>query len=390
MHGRRRRRRAAMATEVADARKGERARARWSLLRGALLGPASSAGGAAGGSRERAHSTNAFPGFRVLDRAAARDEDGAHSDGARIERGERWHAVRNSYASVGGHEVCFFTREATTTTRQHPTMESRAEALLSHRKYGVDNTGNVRVWDAEGTLAVFCLSVMLDRETEASESKTKKTEQPAELSDLRKELRSVVGNIHEGAERKHVACNVLELGAGQAGLAGLVSAVLAQFGLLFEFVETRGYSAITGRPSSQTAHQVSDIPWPLSLSRPLPRLFSPRRVASPGGGGMHCTSFSPTDIRGASTTMWRAPRWRRKARASPACEFKRACCVGIPVPMERWRVATRTNSFAMPMRGRTMPPAHCPSRIPQRLTKDGITSAWRATALTFKNFTTGS
>jgi len=204
------------------------------MLRQALLGSSHGGGDAAGSkhgtdntnaSRFHDHSMNSFPGFRVLDRTTLPHEDrGNISNGAQIECDENWDIVQNSYTSTKGHEVHFLTREAKEqqTTNQQSTVQSRMEALLSHRNYGVDNTGNVRVWDAEGTMAGFCLSVVLDGD---DEHESEGNEQAIKLSDLRKNLRSILTtDSANDAEGINPTCNLLELGAGQAGLAGLAMA----------------------------------------------------------------------------------------------------------------------------------------------------------------------
>ena len=85
----------------------------------------------------------------------------------------------------------FTTREAKEKNQQtnNETIQSRVEALMSHRNYGVDNTGNVRVWDAEGTLSGFLLSVVLD-EHDCILCDTEEDEQSTKLSTLKKTLRS--------------------------------------------------------------------------------------------------------------------------------------------------------------------------------------------------------
>ena len=249
---------------------------------------------------------NAFPGFRVLDRAVvpppARvsgggddcdddDDDGEEciagksGDGGGGDDDGGWVMVRNSYTSSSGREVQFVTREsssdhhhqqpssqqhrqsreeATKATRPSPssTMHARVESLLSHRRYGVDNTGNIRVWDAEGTLAGFLLSVILEDDEDGCdehdavggggpevadvERMSSTPVDDAGVSRLRKDLRSLLttrkrrplpppssfagGGGEEGSPPTTdgaLRCNLLELGAGQAGLAGLAVASVA-------------------------------------------------------------------------------------------------------------------------------------------------------------------
>eukprot|EP00578_Thalassiosira_sp_NH16_P007259 CAMPEP_0181126682 /NCGR_PEP_ID=MMETSP1071-20121207/27771_1 /TAXON_ID=35127 /ORGANISM="Thalassiosira sp., Strain NH16" /LENGTH=446 /DNA_ID=CAMNT_0023212323 /DNA_START=29 /DNA_END=1369 /DNA_ORIENTATION=- len=167
------------------------------------------------------HSMNSFPGFQVLDRTVLPREN--NGDESLTGRDENWDIVQNSYTSTTeGHKVHFLTREVKGQHPQQSTIKSRMEALLSHRNFGVDNTGNVRVWDAEGTLTGFLLSTVLDgdavRELEGYE-------QARDLLNLRKTLRFMLRDVSAAdAPLIKATCNMLELGAGQAGLAGLAMA----------------------------------------------------------------------------------------------------------------------------------------------------------------------
>lgn len=219
------------AAAAAAAEKKERVKARWAILRQALLGvqPLSSA-------VNIQHSMNSFAGFRVLDRVVIQDDDKEYSDlvakcivdeGGEEEEEEvssSWDFVQNSYTSKNGEKIQFITREV----RQHQlkqhqqctsqsSLKSRVEALLSHRNHGVDNTGNVRVWDAEATLAGFLLSVLLgsDADLEATSDFTK-------VDDLKSRIKTALFENETGiVDYGQQTCNILELGAGQAGLAGL-------------------------------------------------------------------------------------------------------------------------------------------------------------------------
>eukprot|EP00581_Thalassiosira_minuscula_P015101 CAMPEP_0183712352 /NCGR_PEP_ID=MMETSP0737-20130205/7497_1 /TAXON_ID=385413 /ORGANISM="Thalassiosira miniscula, Strain CCMP1093" /LENGTH=484 /DNA_ID=CAMNT_0025940949 /DNA_START=23 /DNA_END=1477 /DNA_ORIENTATION=- len=221
------------ASDGDETQRRERVKARWSMLRQALLGSSSGNDDAGSGNRNSSnndnkfneHSMNAFPGFHVIDRSILPREDVTFDcNEAFNECGENWNIVQNSFTSTEGHNVRFLTREVKEQQQnnQESTVQSRMEALLSHRNHGVDNTGNVRVWDAEGTLAGFLLSLVLERE-DALKSEGKKRN--AELLEMRDKLRSMmIDTPANDSKGEHPMCNLLELGAGQAGLAGLAMA----------------------------------------------------------------------------------------------------------------------------------------------------------------------
>ena len=201
--------------DLAAAKKKERVKARWSLLREALIGSQSSA--------KNNHSMNSFAGFQVLDRTIIQDGDGEAS---------AWGFVQNSYTSnKQGRKIQFVTREVKQQpqqqsqqqcTSQQSSMKSRVEALLSHRNHGVDNTGNVRVWDAEATLAGFLLSVLLSEEFNDDGDTDLETSEVTKVIDLRSRIKTALFATDNNGQE--TACNILELGAGQAGLAALAVA----------------------------------------------------------------------------------------------------------------------------------------------------------------------
>lgn len=223
--------------EAANAERQARVKARWGLLRQALLGGGAKdrdtkVGGCTNNTEQ--HSMHSFPGFQVLDRTILSHDDGAvrvvmNNDTAILSTNEcdsdsdAWDIVQYTYTSTNtGHKVQFHTREA--ATKQHEkstTIQSRMEALLSHRNYGVDNTGNVRVWDAEGTLGGFLLSLVMDNDDGVKETE----EDDEQLLDLKKVLRSTLLTTYSTRQETTMSsCNLLELGSGQAGLCGLAMA----------------------------------------------------------------------------------------------------------------------------------------------------------------------
>ena len=134
-----------------ETHKKQRVKARWALLFKALNGSASTDDGDNNGGDS--YSMNSFPGFGVLQRTVVNDNDeecNRYQSYAIADEIGEWNIISNSYTTVDGSTIQFYTREVKKQSHQ-----MKKEALFSHRKYGVDNTGNVRVWDAESTLAGF-------------------------------------------------------------------------------------------------------------------------------------------------------------------------------------------------------------------------------------------
>ena len=213
--------------DLLASQKRERVKARWGMLRQALLGSTQN--------NNNKHSMNSFSGFHVLDRVVIQ-EDGVCAGNVEeigsIEEKEsssqQWDFVQNAYTSKDGKKIQFITREVRKQQQHHPctsesSMKSRVEALLSHRiNNGVDNTGNVRVWDAEATLAGFLLSAILSEEIIEVVNTGIEAKDLTKLEDVRSRIKSALfTNNNNGRLEK---CKILELGAGQAGLAGLALA----------------------------------------------------------------------------------------------------------------------------------------------------------------------
>ena len=223
------------ADKAANAEKQARVKARWGLLRQALLGTKDNNTKDGGCTNTEQHSMHSFPGFQILDRTILSHDDAlrAMMDNDTITSltndcdsdADTWDIVQYTYTSKNTrHRVQFHTREAA-TKQQHEkstTIQSRMEALLSHRNYGVDNTGNVRVWDAESTLSGFLLSLVMDNDDGVHETK----EDDEQLLDLKKILRSTLLTTYSPRKETTMStCNLLELGSGQAGLCGLAVAM---------------------------------------------------------------------------------------------------------------------------------------------------------------------
>ena len=196
----------------------QRVKARWAILRRALLESSSKRSSMTDNTREGNdyYSMNSFSGFGVLKRIMA-DDQAKYQSYTKDEDGE-WYVIQNSY-TVDNKTIQFYTREV---KKQSPKL--KRDALLSHRNYGVDNTGNVRVWDAESTLAGFLLDVLMNDgactvvEHAVDTSLESRADQVLHLSSLWNTLRS---KLLRDTNKENTVCNILELGAGQAGLAGL-------------------------------------------------------------------------------------------------------------------------------------------------------------------------
>ena len=220
---------------AAATKKKERVKARWSLLREALIGSQSSSAATS------KHSMNSFAGFQVLDRKVIQDSDELsdlfakcrnNKDEGQDDGRASWDFVQNSYTCKQGREIQFITREVKRLHQQseqqittsQSSMKSRVEALLSHRNHGVDNTGNVRVWDAEATLAGFLLSLLLSEELGDFGDSRLETSEITKIMNVRSKIRNALFANDESTDDDTETCHVLELGAGQAGLAGLAMA----------------------------------------------------------------------------------------------------------------------------------------------------------------------
>ena len=273
-------------------KKSERARARWSILRSALLGAANTAGtntaSSTGGRNSNgdggndANKSNAkevnsasihrFAGFQLLDRrvvkeAAVEDtkktaaavsacradrsneEGDRYDDGADKEDEDELEydyeyaeytiqvqlpppaaAIDDEDTEVGWNKTAIKVR--TREKRQTKKHQIDLRGLLSHRLHGVDNTGQSCVWDSESTLT-YCLFAGDDGNNDSldtAEGEKKMNTPPLPLGI--DNLLSLAAPVHvadtKTAKKKRERIRVVELGAGMAGLAGLS---LAAFGM---------------------------------------------------------------------------------------------------------------------------------------------------------------
>ena len=236
-----------------DLEKEDRVKARWAMLRNALIKKKNLGNGGGADddvilSSSSNYSINAFPGFNLLTRtifnSTGDDCDTPSQAPVTNHDHHEYHLIQNSYTpsnnTSNSRPISFITRE---TTIIDP---------YSHIKYnGIDNTGNVRVWDAESTLAAFLLSIILDDDQDIVELlKVKINESCANeqkqqsIAHLRKDIRSMImtrprssllrnsnnnsnNNKSPQSSLSDDACNILELGAGQAGLVALAIANIA-------------------------------------------------------------------------------------------------------------------------------------------------------------------
>ena len=198
-----------------EAHKTDRVKARWAILRRALLDSSSTDKAAPSNDSNKTdnlYSMNSFPGFGVLNRTVVNDESHKYQSFATTDEDGEWNIVKNSYTS-NNIIVQFHTREAKTLSQK-----MKREALFSHRKYGVDNTGNVRVWDAESTLAGFLVDALFGVGEDIAFVQGADVYNNDNFSSLKKHLRMILLRNDDSDSQN---CSILELGAGQAGLSGL-------------------------------------------------------------------------------------------------------------------------------------------------------------------------
>ena len=268
-------------------KKSERARARWSILRSALLGAATTAGttnasstgggNAYGDGGNDANESNSeevnsasihrFAGFQLLDRrvvneasvvgdmkntavaalsaclaGSSNENDDRYDDGADKEDEDELEydyeyaeytiqvqlppsaaAIDEVDTEIGTYNK---TKINVRTKEKRQTKKQRVDlrGLLSHRLHGVDNTGQSCVWDSESTLTYSLFAGEDDIDTQ-------EIILPLFLERI-DNLLLLAAPFDElktlQLRRKQHRVRVVELGAGMAGLAGLA---LAAFGL---------------------------------------------------------------------------------------------------------------------------------------------------------------
>lgn len=260
-----------------DLEKEERAKARWTMLRNALLKKKN--GGADDDVISSSnYSINAFPGFNLLDRTifnSSTDNDGdtpPTTTTATNRDDHEYHLVRNSYTpnsrtNANPRPMSFITRE---TSIIDP---------FSHVKYnGIDNTGNVRVWDAESALAAFLLSIILDDyedivellKAKIDENDTADEHQRRQgIVNLRRDIRSMImtrprtfllrdnsSSSNPQSSLSDDACNILELGSGQAGLVALAMTNMAHLYNGTDIIKSLSIVITDGHPTCVANNKV--------------------------------------------------------------------------------------------------------------------------------------
>ena len=264
--------------------KSERARARWSILRSALLGAATTAGttnasstgggnvhgdGGNDANKSNAKEVNSasihrFAGFQLLGRrlvneaavvgdmkntavagsaclAGSSNENGdRYDDGADKEDEDELEydyeyaeytiqvqlpppaaAIDDEDTEVGWNKTAIKVR--TREKRQTKKHQIDLRGLLSHRLHGVDNTGQSCVWDSESTLT-YCLFAGDDGNNDSLDTAEGEKIMSIPTCPLAiDKLLSLAASVDvaDTATAKKTRIRVVELGAGMAGLAGL-------------------------------------------------------------------------------------------------------------------------------------------------------------------------
>jgi len=201
-----------------------KARARWAILRGALLGENNDYLNKNDDSALNIASIHSFPGFCLLERRPAVTV-------SRIDFRVPTTDDKNQYQFLEykvpirdeTEEKCIVIR-----TREKRVILGKGKvnvkALVSERYFGVDNTSNIKVWDCEGILT-FCL---MRRHccNKNSSSLSSSCISLDYLSNMAIEFSS--DSKDDTLSRKRKILRVLELGCGMVGIAGLAISCLEE------------------------------------------------------------------------------------------------------------------------------------------------------------------
>mmetsp|Transcript_16335 Transcript_16335/g.23039 ORF Transcript_16335/g.23039 Transcript_16335/m.23039 type:complete len:441 (+) Transcript_16335:111-1433(+) len=211
----------------------QRAAARWKILRSALLGKSKS-------SMTKNASIHRFAGFQMLSKQKVVGETSPTDEMEMDESNNNFalydYTIQPQHSSTRTNTSISTSSSSThreeddkvpvplrVRTRERIPNEGQKidlRALTSHRHYGVDNTGNARVWDSEATLTHCLIQSCGDDNNKSSVA--------AITSNLGlSNLWNLATSHHNGNNN---TLHVVELGAGMAGIAGLTLAAMSMAG----------------------------------------------------------------------------------------------------------------------------------------------------------------
>ncbi len=245
----------------------ERAKARWSILRDALLknqraykntdstihnitsGNVSESTDISGTVSVNKHSIHKFPGFQMLKRRTIQNpmildnnneyeifeyevpiginavrEVAMHRGSDNNDEKNESKEIRN--VGVSKVHPCVLAR-----TKERKLNETRLslQELTSHSHYGVDNTGNTRVWDCSNVLAALIMGKKILPDANLNESSCDlqfSTNSPFLGLDDILSLGTRTGCIQQNDVNTKKMLRVLELGSGMAALPSLALSML--------------------------------------------------------------------------------------------------------------------------------------------------------------------
>ena len=223
----------------------ERAKARWSILRKALLNndgrPLISCNNtnrsdkkATSISSSKEHSIHRFAGFQMLKRRTIPKED-LQNMLLLSEIDEKTKVEGSQESIVVEYEMLFSSLDSpalskiTVRTLERETlgMKLSMKELMSHVHFGVDNTGNTRVWDCSNVLAFL---VMGEKDVPPVIEALHQAHEFNYSTDMPfvglKDVLSLATDTNMNGINERKLLRVLELGAGMAALPSLALAAL--------------------------------------------------------------------------------------------------------------------------------------------------------------------